>query len=58
MKKSEMIEAIREFNSYDNAYNDDEYAKQLVDFIEGRGMIPPNQYASTNEFRFEWEDEC
>lgn len=25
--------------------------------LEALGMVPPNQYACTNEFRFEWEDE-
>lgn len=35
----------------------EESAERLLDFIENCGMIPPNQYACTNEFRFEWEPE-
>lgn len=34
-----------------------EIGEKVIDLVEKAGMIPPNQYASTNEFRFEWEDE-
>ena len=27
----------------------------LLSRMERLGMVPPNQYACTNEFRFEWE---
>lgn len=32
-------------------------AKSILDRIEEKGMVPPDQYACTNEHRFEWEDE-
>ena len=35
----------------------DNLALRIMTEIEQMGMLPPNQYASTNEFRFEWEDE-
>ena len=59
MKRSEMIDII-EAELY--MFGEDQalltsIAKGILDRIEECGMIPPDQYACTNEHRFEWEDE-
>lgn len=63
MKRSEMIDIIEaELYMIQNIKgNNQEFltsiAKGILDRIEECGMIPPDQYACTNEHRFEWEDE-
>jgi len=42
---------------YQHDLSTQEVAEVLLELIEQKGMAPPNQYASTNEFRLEWEDE-
>jgi hypothetical protein len=42
MKRSEMIERLRDFLSYEQGYREDwSYAEDIVDFIISQGMLPP-----------------
>ena len=58
MKRSEMIhimiEAERDMMSYKDS---NAFMSGLLKKMEEAGMLPPNQYACNNEFRFEWENE-
>ena len=43
MKKSEMIELLRQFLSYEQGYKEDwSYAEDIVDFLISQGMRPPS----------------
>ena len=43
MKKSEMIELLRQFLSYEQGYKEDwSYAEDIVDFLISQGMQPPS----------------
>ena len=63
MKRSEMIRYLaKELKRKDKCVTTNiDQCKYLVEKVlkscENKGMTPPNQYASTNEFRFEWEPE-
>lgn len=59
MKRSKMLVIIKSC-LYHLDSSDPEalsMSKSILNAIEANGMIPPNQYACTNEFRFEWEEE-
>jgi hypothetical protein len=63
MKRSEMLKLMMESYAKDVPYHEDGGVQmawkisRLLDDMEKAGMIPPNMYACTNEFRFEWEEE-
>jgi len=62
MKRSEMVKLLYEaINSHMDVKMDYHVSiaaiKSGLNSIEKAGMLPPNQYACTNEFRFEWEPE-
>ena len=58
MKRSEALEEIKRYNNSIDPYDDRPFEEQILWFMEcALGMIPPNQYANSNEFRFEWEKE-
>ena len=59
MKKSEMVEIITKIiaNMRYEHIPSDQISEEVLYKLEAAGMIPPNQYACINEFRFEWEDE-
>ena len=61
MKRSEMVVnlAISLMSRLPEMSKEDrrDFASELLQVLEIDGMIPPNQYACTNEFRFEWESE-
>ena len=40
-----------------NKVQTEQLVKYIVQYNDKVRMIPPNQYACTNEFRFEWESE-
>jgi len=56
MKRSEFIQKV--LSHEDNTvFTGEGTIESALNLFELLGMIPPNQYACTNEFRFEWEDE-
>ena len=62
MKRSDMITVIRDYLDLVEDCTKDEFsnnsmAEYIIGCCETWGMTPPNQYANTNEFRFEWEPE-
>ena len=66
MKRSEMIESLRQFLSYEQGYEEDwPYAEDIVDFLVSQGMLPPQRikyaptaYAEPNKkVVYEWDDE-
>lgn len=57
MKKSEVIKILTDYLEGVTFKDDKGTAEDILYLLEEAGMIPPNQYACTNEFRFEWEDE-
>jgi len=59
MKRSEMINILIDIIEDRDLESSSPYgvALDILGIIEEEGMLPPNQYACTNEFRFEWEDE-
>ena len=38
-----------------NRVQTEQLTKYVMIYNDKVGMIPPNQYSNTNEFRFEWE---
>ena len=56
MKRSDFIKKVLKSDENTVFVSEEQVANSLEIFIS-LGMIPPNQYACTNEFRFEWEDE-
>jgi hypothetical protein len=42
MKRSEMIELLSQFISYEQGYKEDwSYAEDIIKFLESKGMQPP-----------------
>jgi len=56
MKKSDFIQAVLSHEE-NTVFTGEGTVEAALDLFELLGMVAPNQYACTNEFRFEWEDE-
>ena len=58
MTKTEMIDVISDaILNCKGQKTIDQTSKYILKEMERHGMLPPNQYSCTNEFRFEWESE-